>query len=179
MPKDAESDLVIREKLTASAQSGGHACRCTVQRRNVWGTLSKIPGVVLILSTTILATSSSAESTGVSYTEDFMCPRKKSPVGRGPVSEEAKPQVRHVRSIVRDMWHSRNAGDMLCRPVQNYIRGNDLFMLDALRLDSFLPLREECDPMFHGNYCSSGWELSPLLFSKNNLDSPCVHINRI
>ncbi|GBM05244.1 hypothetical protein AVEN_181628-1 [Araneus ventricosus] len=41
------------------------------------------PGGVLILSavTTILATRSSAETTGVSYTKDFMCLQKKKSSG--------------------------------------------------------------------------------------------------
>ncbi|GBM74005.1 hypothetical protein AVEN_4999-1 [Araneus ventricosus] len=53
------------------------------RRRNDWRTLSKIPGGVFILSaaTTILATRSSAESTGISYTKDFMCPQKKKTSG--------------------------------------------------------------------------------------------------
>ncbi|GBM44410.1 hypothetical protein AVEN_128271-1 [Araneus ventricosus] len=38
----------------------------------------------------------------------------------------------------------------------------------------FEHLLVECDPMVHGNYCWSGWVLSPLLFCKNNLDSPCI-----
>ncbi|GBM99897.1 hypothetical protein AVEN_269230-1 [Araneus ventricosus] len=84
------------------------------------------------------------------------------------------PQVRHVRSIVRDIWHSRSAGDMLRRLLQNDVRGDDLFMLDAFRLYSFLPLRLECDPIFHGKYCSYAWVLSPLLFCENNLDSLCI-----
>ncbi|GBM18584.1 hypothetical protein AVEN_47966-1 [Araneus ventricosus] len=44
--------------------------------------------------------------------------------------------------------------DILRRQIQNNVRGDDLFMLDAFRIYSFLPLRVECDPMFHGNYCS-------------------------
>ncbi|GBM84876.1 hypothetical protein AVEN_130532-1 [Araneus ventricosus] len=58
--------------------------------------------------------------------------------------------------------------DTLRRQVQNDVRSDDLFMLDAFRLYSFLPLRVECDPKFRGNYCSSEWVLSPILFSKNN-----------
>ncbi|GBO42425.1 hypothetical protein AVEN_209823-1 [Araneus ventricosus] len=52
-------------------------------RRNDWCTLSKISGTVLILSavTTILATRSSTESTGVSHIKDFMCPQKKKSSG--------------------------------------------------------------------------------------------------
>ncbi|GBL71951.1 hypothetical protein AVEN_114997-1 [Araneus ventricosus] len=64
--------------------------------------------------------------------------------------------------------------DMLRRQVQKDVRGDDLFMLDAFRLYSFLPLRVECDPIFHSNYWSSGRVLSLLLFCKNNLDSPCI-----
>ncbi|GBL97528.1 hypothetical protein AVEN_162982-1 [Araneus ventricosus] len=53
------------------------------RRGNDWRTLSKIPGGVLILSaaTTILATRSSAKSTGVSYTKDSMFPQKKKSSG--------------------------------------------------------------------------------------------------
>ncbi|GBM68749.1 hypothetical protein AVEN_195215-1, partial [Araneus ventricosus] len=40
-------------------------------------------------------------------------------------------------------------GDMLRRQVRNDVRGDDLFVLDAFRLHSFLPLSVECDPMFH------------------------------
>ncbi|GBM24545.1 hypothetical protein AVEN_217124-1 [Araneus ventricosus] len=48
------------------------------------------------------------------------------------------------------MWHLRSAGDMLRRQVQNEVRGDDLFMLDAFRLYSFLPPRVGYDSMFHG-----------------------------
>ncbi|GBM75443.1 hypothetical protein AVEN_182315-1 [Araneus ventricosus] len=53
------------------------------RQRNDWRTLSKIAGFVLILSaaTTILAMRSSAESTGISYTKNFMCPQKKKSFG--------------------------------------------------------------------------------------------------
>ncbi|GBN43929.1 hypothetical protein AVEN_251525-1 [Araneus ventricosus] len=65
-------------------------------------------------------------------------------------------------------------GDMLRRQVQAGIRGDYLFMLDAFRFLLFSASQSGCDPMFHGNYCSSGWILSPLLVCKNNLDSPCI-----
>ncbi|GBO22884.1 hypothetical protein AVEN_236644-1, partial [Araneus ventricosus] len=38
---------------------------------------------------------------------------------------------------------------MLRRQVVNDVRGDDLFVLDACGLDSFLPFRVEWDPMFH------------------------------
>ncbi|GBN96726.1 hypothetical protein AVEN_84024-1 [Araneus ventricosus] len=41
----------------------------------------------------------------------------------------------------------------------------------------FQHLLVECDPMFHGNYCPSGLVLSPVLFCKNNLDSPCINMD--
>lgn len=85
------------------------------RRRKDWRILLKIHGGVLILSaiTSILATRSSAEFTGVSYTKDFKSVQKKKVQWvevRWARSEEAKPRVRHDRSIVRDMWHSRSAG---------------------------------------------------------------------
>lgn len=54
--------------------------------------------------------------------------------------------------------------DMPCKQVQNDVRGDDLIMLDALRLYYFLPLRMECDSVLHGNYCLSRWVLPTLLF---------------
>ncbi|GBN79657.1 hypothetical protein AVEN_177773-1 [Araneus ventricosus] len=40
---------------------------------------------------------------------------------------------------------------MLCRQVVTDVRRDDLFVLDACGLDSFLPLRVEWDPMFHAD----------------------------
>ncbi|GBL62211.1 hypothetical protein AVEN_149036-1, partial [Araneus ventricosus] len=77
--------------------------------------------------------------------------RRKSPLGSGPVSEKAKSQFRHILSIVQDMWHSRSAGDTPRRQVQNDVRDDDLFLLNAFWSDSFLPLRVECHPIFHGH----------------------------
>ncbi|GBM18858.1 Protein spinster 1 [Araneus ventricosus] len=51
-------------------------------------------------------------------------------------------------------------GDMLRRQVQNNVRGDDLVHLNAFRLYSFLPLRVECDPMFHGWFGPTYMELA-------------------
>ncbi|GBO36671.1 hypothetical protein AVEN_171597-1 [Araneus ventricosus] len=67
-------------------------------------------------------------------------------------------------------------GSTLRGQVQSDSRVDDMFMFNVFRLYSFLPLRVEYDPMFHSNYCPSGWVLSPLLICENNLDSPCISL---
>ncbi|GBN11274.1 hypothetical protein AVEN_31172-1 [Araneus ventricosus] len=82
------------------------------RRRNIWRTLSKIQGVVLILSasTTILATRASAESAGISYNKDFMCLQKKKSSGLGFGERGGQATGPPRPTIVWDMWHSRSAG---------------------------------------------------------------------
>ncbi|GBM16200.1 hypothetical protein AVEN_161537-1 [Araneus ventricosus] len=100
-----------------------------------------------------------------------MCPQKKKSSGL-KCGEQGGQATGLPRPIHRaGSTRASCLGDLLRRQVQNYVRGN---ALEAFRLYSFLPFRVECDPMFHANYCSSGWVLSPLLFYKNNLDSPCI-----
>ncbi|GBM21893.1 hypothetical protein AVEN_95029-1, partial [Araneus ventricosus] len=72
-----------------------------------------------------------------------MCPQKKT--SSGLWSGERGGQATHFTPATRPSC----LGDMPRRQVQNDVRGDDLFVLDAFRLCSFLPLRVECDPMFH------------------------------
>ncbi|GBM80431.1 hypothetical protein AVEN_145765-1 [Araneus ventricosus] len=76
-----KTDSLQKEKLTASAQSGGHACRCTVHTGD--GMAGAPSWCCVNFVNKILSTRSSAESTGVSYTEDFMCAKKKKSSGLG------------------------------------------------------------------------------------------------
>ncbi|GBO26009.1 hypothetical protein AVEN_176314-1, partial [Araneus ventricosus] len=84
-----------------------------------------------------------------------MCPQKKKSSGLRSGKRGGQALLRHIRFIVRDMYASVLAtrpsclGNMLRRQVQNDVRGDDLFMLDAFGLYSFLPLSVECHPMFH------------------------------
>ncbi|GBN76122.1 hypothetical protein AVEN_188860-1 [Araneus ventricosus] len=138
------------------------------RRRNDWRTLSKIPGVVFILSaaTTILTTRSSAESTGVSYAKDFMCPQKKKSSGLRS-GERGGQATGPPRPIYRTRYVFKE-----CRAVLEKCAG-------APSCINHMSLWMGSGPMFHGNYCLYGWVLSSwgstmatfVLFCKNNLDS--------
>ncbi|GBN90104.1 hypothetical protein AVEN_15470-1 [Araneus ventricosus] len=84
----------------------------------------------------IFATRSSAESTGVSYTKDFMCPQKKKSSGLrsgergGKVTDLPRPIHRAGNAAFKKCRPSC-LGDMLRRQVQNDVRGDDLLILDA------------------------------------------------
>lgn len=81
--KDIKICTIAFSHSTCSMWQPCSSLLCSYRRSNGLRTLTKIPGSIIILTaaTTILATRSSDEYTGVSYTTDFMWPQKKKTIG--------------------------------------------------------------------------------------------------